>query len=196
MSQSDDVEEREKLLSEVQQDGATTLHQSAQKGDIKLVNDCLVDLHIDVKDKCGRTPIMYAAWSDEIEMVKHLLNLGSNISIKDHSERNILHHALQKKSMRTIKYLCVHVLWDLDVNAKDNTGRTALMYAAEAGQTEVIKALITDDRVEVNKCDEDGTTALLYAARTGQAEVIKALITDDRVELEVNKCDKHVEKLH
>ena len=101
MSQSDDVEEREKLLSEVQQDGATTLHHSAQKGDInfKLVNDCLVDLHIDVKDKCGRTPIMYAAWSDELEMVKHLFNLGSNISYRDNNGWNILHHAVQKTSM-------------------------------------------------------------------------------------------------
>ena len=62
------------------------------------------------------------------------------------------------------------------------------MSAARTGQTEVIKVIITVNRVKVNKCDKHGTTALMSAARTGQAEVIKALITDDRVE--VNHRDK------
>ena len=330
---ADDV--KEQLLSEVQKkDGNTSLHQAAQMGDIKLVNDCLVDVHLDVRDKYYRTPIMYAAWTDEIEMVKHLLNLGSDIILKDKSGWNILHHAVQKASIRTVEYLCVEIPSDaasslvnakdpqgmtplhmaikrssskelilnlfkvvgidadiknsmgktalmfalevnradmidivnivcqhknvysekddyglnishyavmsqksflikcllrngsinnaslvsskdnimvtpfhlaafggsveivlfllkideIDVNADDISGKTALMHAAKAGQTEIIKALIADDRVEVNYCDEAERTALMYAAKAGHTEVIKAFTTDDRVK--VNYCDK------
>ncbi|XP_063673929.1 uncharacterized protein LOC134811121 [Bolinopsis microptera] len=172
---ADDVEEQ--LLSEVQKkDGTITLHQAAQKGEIKLVNDCLVDVHINVRDKYSRTPIMYAAWTDEIEMVKHLLNLGSDINLMDNSGWNILHHAVQKDSMRTVEYLCVEIPTNAAtslVNAKDPHGMTPLHMAIKRGSSkELILNLFKIVGIDVEIKNSTGKTALMYALEVNRIDMI------------------------
>ena len=172
---ADDVEEQ--LLSEVQnKDGNTSLHQAAQMGDIKLVNDCLVDVHLDVRDKYYRTPIMYAAWTDEIEMVKHLLNLGSDIILKDKSGWNILHHAVQKASIRTVEYLCVEIPSDAAtslVNAKDPQGMTPLHMAIKRSSSkELILNLFKVVGIDADVKNLMGKTALMYALEVNRADMI------------------------
>ncbi|XP_063675305.1 serine/threonine-protein phosphatase 6 regulatory ankyrin repeat subunit A-like [Bolinopsis microptera] len=68
----------------------------------------------------------------------------------------------------------------VEVNHRDTTGKNSLMYAAEAGQTEIIKALIADGQVEVNHRDKSGRTALLLAMKEKQFEAACMLV--DNVE--------------
>ena len=52
---------------------------------------------------------------------------------------------------------------------------TALMWAADGGNLEVLKQLI-DHKAYVNARDENGLTALLWAADRGHLDCVKALI--------------------
>jgi ankyrin repeat protein len=62
-----------------------------------------------------------------------------------------------------------------NVNAKDNKGNTALIYASKGGRAETVKILI-DHKANVNAQNNEGQTALILAAREGRAENVEILI--------------------
>jgi hypothetical protein len=61
-----------------------------------------------------------------------------------------------------------------DPNAKDARGGTALIAAAEIGNTKLVEALL-DIGAEVNAADNTGNTALMIAEKNGHAEVVDLL---------------------
>ena len=61
-----------------------------------------------------------------------------------------------------------------DVNAKNNNGETALMWASYKGHAEVVEALLAA-RADVNAKTDDGETALMLASDMGHADVVKLL---------------------
>ena len=63
----------------------------------------------------------------------------------------------------------------IDVNAKGDYGKTALMYAAECNSVDVAKLLIKA-KADVNAKDNDGKTALVYTAEYNSADVAELLI--------------------
>ncbi|KAH7008752.1 hypothetical protein EDB80DRAFT_751365 [Ilyonectria destructans] len=60
------------------------------------------------------------------------------------------------------------------VNAKDEYGRTPLLYAAERGYLAVVKELL-ENGADPNSGDDEGRTPLLYAAERGYLAVVKEL---------------------
>src|SRR5256886_8323206 len=60
---------------------------------------------------------------------------------------------------------------DLDVNAKDNMGKTTLHYAAWKGHDAVVRLLL-----EHKAKDNNGWTALHWAAENGQEAVVRLLL--------------------
>ena len=72
----------------------------------------------------------------------------------------------------------------VDVNSKDNYGRTALSWAAVNGHKVVVKQLLAVDGVNVNSKDNDGgQTALSRAAEKGHEAVVKQLLAVDGVDV-------------
>jgi ankyrin repeat protein len=63
----------------------------------------------------------------------------------------------------------------VDVNAKDDSGYTALAKAAGGGYVEVVKLLLAA-KADVNEMPKDGMTALMSASRNGHSEVVKLLL--------------------
>lgn len=64
-----------------------------------------------------------------------------------------------------------------NVNAKDNDGHTALIYAAGVGHADVAKLLLDKGaNIEAKAKDKWGGTALIYAAMYGNADVVKLLL--------------------
>lgn len=64
---------------------------------------------------------------------------------------------------------------NINVNATDPDGRTALMLAAFNGHTAIVKAFL-DRGSPVNTIDSAGRTALIYAATGPNAETVKLLL--------------------
>ncbi|KAG2485469.1 hypothetical protein HYH03_015845 [Edaphochlamys debaryana] len=62
-----------------------------------------------------------------------------------------------------------------DLEAVDEEGRTALIFASRDGHLEVVKALLAAG-ARVEAADEDGSTPLMHASRHGHLEVVKALL--------------------
>ena len=60
---------------------------------------------------------------------------------------------------------------NIDVNAQNEDGITALILAAFHGHTEVVKALISQPNIDVNAQDKDGDTALMLANTKGYTEI-------------------------
>ena len=62
-----------------------------------------------------------------------------------------------------------------DVNARDETTRTPLMYATVKNQKEVVQLLL-ERGADVNARSDKGETALTLAARQGHPEIAQALL--------------------
>ena len=71
----------------------------------------------------------------------------------------------------------VRVLLDgaADINARDETTRTPLMYAAVKNHKEVVQLLL-ERGADVNARNDKGETALTLAAREGHPEIAQALL--------------------
>jgi ankyrin repeat protein len=66
----------------------------------------------------------------------------------------------------------------IDVNIKNNKGKTALMYAAENDENEgkiIIVTMLLEAGADVNTVDDEGMSALDYAIENNNLELIKVL---------------------
>ena len=72
-----------------------------------------------------------------------------------------------------------------DVNARDELGKTALIYAAEKDNDECVRMII-EAKARVNDADLDGQTALMAAAWKGNSKCVDLLI---KAGADVNKHD-------
>ena len=61
-----------------------------------------------------------------------------------------------------------------EVNAKDSSSCTALIFAAQNGHTEIVRTLL-DKGAAVNATNYKSETALMYAARNSQVNIVKIL---------------------
>ena len=64
------------------------------------------------------------------------------------------------------------------VEAKENDGWTALMFAAQGGHAAAIAALLAAGAEVEAKRNDDGRTALMRAAEGGHAAAIEALVAE------------------
>jgi ankyrin repeat protein len=82
----------------------------------------------------------------------------------------------------------------VDINAQDDNGRTALSWAAQAGNPAVVRSLLqcgTENRtLDVNIRDRTyNRTPLMWAADRGHEDVVRLLLEDDRID-DINTKDK------
>ncbi len=68
----------------------------------------------------------------------------------------------------------------MPVNEADETGWTALHWAAFRGWADVVQLLLARKGIEVNQSDSDGATALILASGKGFVEVVRLLLARRR----------------
>ena len=76
---------------------------------------------------------------------------------------------------------------DVNIDAKDRSGRTPLSWAAENERWAAVELLIEKDGVNINTQDKSGRTPLLLAAKRGWDCVVGLLI--ERNDVEINAMD-------
>jgi ankyrin repeat protein len=64
----------------------------------------------------------------------------------------------------------------VDINERDNEGRTALMFAVTNMHKESVNVLL-ESGADVNLKANDGSTALMLAASSGVSEIVRALLS-------------------
>ncbi|XP_071084414.1 ankyrin repeat domain-containing protein 50-like isoform X2 [Haliotis cracherodii] len=128
-------------VSLVDEDGNNILHYACWGGNVETVK-CVLSLHVvDINSRGGRsqTPVMMAAWRGHRDVVELLVSEGADVSLVDEDGNNTLHWACIGGDVETVK--CVLSLNVVDIDARNNDGRTAADMARDEGHQEVVKLL-------------------------------------------------------
>ena len=116
-----------------------------------------------MKDKWRLTALKYAT-TDEIKAY-----LEQTIKQK---ELNDFIDCIKQGNIEKIrKYLANNV----NINAVDSDGKTALMWACQSGHFEIAITLISSG-ADINAKDKNGKTAINYSAESGNVELMKLLL--------------------
>lgn len=102
-----------------------------------------------------------------------LKSLGADFKVCDFSNRSPLHEAAQSHKLR-----CTRVLLKggANPNAIDWRGSTALHYACETGNVDIVECLMEDKNMKPNIRDVNGRTPLLVAAYFRRNEAVYYLL--------------------
>jgi ankyrin repeat protein len=96
---------------------------------------------VDARDKLGFTPLFIAVGEGEKTKVQELLNSGASPNSKIPTDANTtaLHLACSWERLEIIKVLAD--VKDIEINARDEHGKTPLDYAMDAANDEIVSFL-------------------------------------------------------
>ncbi|KAM6305674.1 2-5A-dependent ribonuclease [Aegotheles albertisi] len=130
--------------------------------------------------KGGATALMDACKKGHFSTVEILVQeMGADLNLCDNKDRNALVHALQKDEGKESKSAVSigHFLLDqgVNVNSKDECGKTALILAAEMQSLDLVEALLEKGEIDIDDADEEGNTALMVAVEKNDYKIAKLL---------------------
>jgi len=154
--------------------GDTRLADAAMQGDKAGVQSLLsrkVDVNVAQGD--GSTALHWAAYRDDLEMARLLLQAGASVKATSRlGEYTPLFLAAKNGNAPMIDLL---VKAGSDVNAPNSAGTTPLMLAAASGKADAVQVLL-DRSANINAKDTiNGQTALMFAAAVNAGASIKLL---------------------
>ena len=160
--------EKGSKIRQADRDGLTAAHVAATHDNLKILetlestSDERLGLMSRAKD--GQTPLLCAAHSGSLEVVKFILSRFSNVDVSECTEdgRSCLHLAARGGLIeRGTEKLQFFVDQGLDVNQRTRDGSTSLHFAALRGQLcyEVIELLLTHG-ADPSALREDGCSVL------------------------------------
>jgi ankyrin repeat protein len=161
---------------EVDRDGRTSLSWAAGNGHLETVVYLRRSQRIVLskKDNNGRNAISWACSGGHYRVVEYLIKYDRRgADAEDVDGWTPLSWALfsQSSSPKTVQVLIDSGM--VNVNKKDNNGRSALSFAAAYGFLDVVQILLSVGGIEIDSNDNDGKTPLSHAAR--HPEVVEAL---------------------
>jgi ankyrin repeat protein len=142
-----------------------------------LYNKSLIGISIlDIRDRNQNILLHYAIILKNLEIVKLLLENGSNPNLTEKNGYNSLHLAIYSRNFDICELIFKH---NIDVNAKCNTGESALHLACNLQLTK-ISALLVANGIDVNLQDYNHDfTALHYAVNLNNKELIQLLLQNN-----------------
>lgn len=141
----------------------------------------------------GQTALMMAVKAGKVEIVRALVKAGADVNASDRENDTVLMHAVEfiqqeeveeereeggkLKTKQIDKAEILRLLTQegnakIDTEARDPSGKTALMLAIEKGEVAIVETLISAG-ADVNARDDQGTPALILAK---QADIVRILI--------------------
>ncbi|KAH0618282.1 hypothetical protein JD844_017332 [Phrynosoma platyrhinos] len=141
----------------------------------------VVDEEKKALNKGGVTALMDAARQGHFTLVKALVKeMNADMNICDNQGRNALIHALlvteQKGWDRGKEDIALFLLEQgVDVNKRDENGKTTLILAVERQSQAVVVAILERNDVDVDDADKNSRTALMVAVETRNHDIAKML---------------------
>ena len=124
---------------------------------------------VSITDINGCTALMNASMENHSDIAKLLIDKATDIDAVDKYGADALFWATLEGNSEIVSYL---ISEGADVNspAGSSIGRTALMYAAEKGYTEIVRELLETD-VNLHVRSKDSKTALNFALDNNHQEI-------------------------
>lgn len=125
---------------------------------------------LNAKDGRGATPLFHATVSNNFNLVKKLLSLGADSSIRlegiddfykkhnIHENDTPLHAAITLNFIEIVNCL---LKANADPNALTKEGLNSLQLAAEVNHAEIVSLICESKKVNINDCTDIGLTALM-----------------------------------
>lgn len=163
---------------------------TAREGEISLLRCLLSQPNIDknVKDVKGNTVLMNAILNSRIEVVRLLLRFNVILDLRNNDGFNALdltilnYEPVLKSNASQVLDNIARMLVSKGINleTRDFSGKTSLMYACEKSLDSIAYDIIFhdghDDMCIDCKDDSEGFTALHYAVSTGYFPIVNYLI--------------------
>lgn len=130
-------------------------------------------LDVNAMNIMGQTPLLLAAANGHHAAVTILLDAGGDPNVIDEFDQTLLHHVAMNGRTDIFQFLQSRNI-ALDLNAKNNIGRTPILCAAEPGHAQMVGRLF-DDGADIHVTDKDEFGLLHLAAYFGKASVIDML---------------------
>lgn len=152
-------------------DGWPALTVATAEGHLAAVRALVAaSANIDLGNDTGDTPLLLASMWGQTEIVLFLVQKGADVNLASHVAITPLMVANNAEIARAL------LKAGAKVNAKDETGETALHWkCGDAGDDEIVTALI-EAGADVNVVPNDGRTALQRARTAKRQETVKLLL--------------------
>lgn len=135
----------------------------------------------------GRTYIFWAAYKDNLEMMKYLVNKGAKTDIIDSHGYSLLNFAATTGQLNTALYdFCIEHGAD-PKSEKNHDGATALLLVAPFIKDVSLIDYFTTKGIDVSTKDNNGNGIFNYAAKTGNIQLMNYLIKQGVSYKEKNK---------
>ncbi|GMH32668.1 hypothetical protein BSKO_00502 [Bryopsis sp. KO-2023] len=129
---------------------------------------------VDSKNAVGSTPLMIAAASNSIDILKVLLKSGAQVDLQNDDGFAAMHFVTSGKAATQL----FQSQSRLDLEVRTNRGATPLYIATQNGRIEVMKALI-DQGAEVDaEFRSTGAPPLLVAGENGDVRALRVLLDE------------------
>lgn len=155
--------------------GRSPLHWYAIKGHDKVIYKLTSKSTIDwdKADKSRKTPLHYAIENRHETSAKHLIDAEVACDAPDIVGRRPLYYASEFGLWSVVMELISS--GEVDINARDKWGRTALHQASLHGHTALVK-LLFEHGADVDVKDNQSRTPLYLASKKGHGMVVQLLI--------------------
>ncbi|XP_067618406.1 uncharacterized protein [Eurosta solidaginis] len=170
----------------------TSLELAVSHGHLHVVKMLLQYKKVDMNGKYNNdwTILHIASQESNLEMVKFLVDAGSNINAKNASGSKPIHIAAREGYKDTVEFFLSK---GLSINELGTANQTLLHYAAIEGRLEVVKYLIAQG-ADVNAKDTNGLTPIHIAANFGYKDFIEILLKNGAVYNSIDKlCRRPLE---
>ncbi|XP_011409125.1 PREDICTED: ankyrin-3-like, partial [Amphimedon queenslandica] len=136
------LEEHELDLTIKDYNGMAPVHVACEEGSLSIVKH-IIDhspLSLDMTDSFGRTPLLIAAFSKNLPIIRYLNSKNCNISILDDKGFNVIHISAKEGSLDILRFFVDGRYCNPDIT--DASGRTPLYLSAQEGHLEIVEYLL------------------------------------------------------
>lgn len=157
------------------EEGTTPIFFAMRSASVPTVNFFLErGAQVERQNTYGQTPLFEAVRTNSTDFLNTVLALKSiDMHTQDENGQNVLHVSVKEGLLNAVMALIARD--PTLATVADKQGKTPLMYAAEGGYINIVKALLSDTTL-VNTNSHDGWTALMYATQKGALEIISLLL--------------------
>ncbi|XP_067656244.1 serine/threonine-protein phosphatase 6 regulatory ankyrin repeat subunit B-like [Haliotis asinina] len=153
-------------------------------GHMQIVQDILTRDKAELNSRADgdMTALMLSAFCGNKEMYDLLISKGADVLLVDDKGWNILQVACWGGHVHVVKYILSQNI--VDINSRDNEGRTSLMVSAYWGHKEVFDLLVGEG-ANVSLVADDGRHILHSAAAGGHVDMVEYILSQSIVDINI-----------